>query len=73
MNYAVKQRLVFIDFLLFQYGRINRRALTVYFGISIPQATADFKMYKSIVPDNMRYCLSAKTYLKNPEFKRVYK
>lgn len=32
MNYAVQQRLRFIDFLLYHYGRINRSVIMDYFG-----------------------------------------
>lgn len=72
MRYAIEQRLRFIDFLLKQYGSVNRSALTDYFGISIPQATKDFKAYMKLAPDNCRYNQSQKTYIKNPEFVRVW-
>ena len=72
MKYAIEQRLRFIDFLLHQYGRVNRSAVTDYFGISVPQATTDFKTYMKLAPDNIRYCHSDKAYIKNPEFNRVY-
>ena len=72
MNYAVEQRLRFIDFLLSHYGTINRKALTDYFGISIPQAAKDFKDYMKIAPDNMFYSHTRKLYLKHPEFERLW-
>lgn len=71
-SYAVEQRLRFIDFLLAQYGTINRSALVDYYGISIPQASADIQEYVSLAPDNIRYDLSAKLYRKTDVFKRVY-
>ncbi len=73
MRYAIEQRLRLIDFLLHQYGKVNRSALTDYFGISIPQATKDFKDYIKLAPDNMRYSVNDKTYKKNPEFIRYFK
>ena len=72
MNYAIEQRLSFIDFLLFQYGEINRSALTEYFGISVPQASGDLRDYMKMAPDNMRYSTTDKVYKRNPEFKRVW-
>lgn len=72
MNYAVEQRLRFIDFLLHQYGLVNRSALTDYFGISEPQATRDFQEYKSIAPDNMEYGSVSKAYLRTEKFTRVW-
>ena len=72
MKYAVEQRIRFIDFLLHQYGNVNRSALVDWFGISVPQATKDIKDYLKIAPDNMRYSVNLKCYLKNPEFVRVW-
>jgi len=72
MKYAIEQRLRFIDFLLYQYGEVNRSALMDFYGISTPQATKDFKEYARIAPDNARYCTSKKAYLRNPEFVRVF-
>lgn len=72
MKYAVEQRLLFIDFLLHQYGEVNRSALMDFYGISAPQATKDLKLYMAIAPDNARYCHSKKAYLRNPEFIRHF-
>jgi hypothetical protein len=38
-TYAVEQRLRLIDFLVAQYGHVNRSALCDYFGISEQQAS----------------------------------
>ncbi len=72
MKYAIEQRLRFIDFLLHQYDTINRSALVDFFGISVPQATKDIKDYIKLAPDNIRYSVTLKKYVKNPEFKRVW-
>ena len=72
MKYAIEQRMRFLDFLFENYGKAGRRQLTDYFGISIPQATKDFKTYMKITPDNVRYNTSQKAYIRNPEFKRVW-
>ena len=73
MKYAIEQRLRFIDFLLEHYGAINRNALIDYFGISVPQVSKDFKDYLKLAPDNMRYSVTKKSYIKNPEFIRYWK
>ena len=72
MRYAVEQRLRFLDFLFDHYGSANRSALEDFFGISVPQATKDFKEYMKIAPDNIRYSTTEKVYKRNPEFKRVW-
>ncbi len=72
MKYAIEQRMRFLDFLFDHYGKVNRSALTDYYGISIPQATKDFKMYIKIAPDNIRYSTKEKVYKRNPEFERVW-
>lgn len=65
-------RLRFIDFLLEQYGTINRSALCNYFGISVPQASNDIRAYLKRAPENMVYDNSAKMYRRGDEFKRVW-
>lgn len=71
-NYAVEQRLRLIDFLLFQYGTLNRSALEDYFGISTPQASADIQEYAKLAPANMLYDKSARTYRKCGGFVRLF-
>jgi hypothetical protein len=71
-GWAIVQRLRFIDFLLAQYGTLNRGALMDYFGISTPQASADIKAYLQFAPGNAVYDRAAKTYRRTEEFKRVW-
>ena len=71
-TYAIEQRLRLVDFLLAQYGEVNRSALTDYFGISVPQASKDLGVYHHIAPNNTRYDLSRKTYVRTDAFERVY-
>lgn len=71
-SYAVQQRLRLIDFLLANYGKVNRSAVMDFFGISTPQASADFKEYMAIAPENMEYDSSARTYVRRSTFKRIY-
>lgn len=72
MPYAVEQRLRLIDFLLSQYGRVNRSAIMDYFGIGSATATRDFKAYKKLCKGNMVYDDFDKAYYKTHHFKRVW-
>jgi archaellum component FlaD/FlaE len=72
MNYAQEQRLRFIDFLLSQYGYINRSAVMDYYSISTPQASRDFKVYMQLAPENMEYSKTDKIYKRTNKFIRVW-
>ena len=72
MNYAIEQRMRFIDFLLLKYGKINRDFIVDYFGIGEATATRDFKKYKELYPKNIVFDNSSKMYLKAPLFERAY-
>jgi hypothetical protein len=71
-TYAVEQRLRLIDFLLAQYGQINRAALTDFFGISDTQASLDIKEYMALAPANLAYQVNAKAYKRTDKFTRVF-
>jgi len=72
LSYAIEQRLRFIDFLLYQYGSVNRSALVDHFGISTPQASHDISLYNEIAPENTVYDRNEKAYLCTEEFVRVW-
>lgn len=72
LKFAIAYRMRFVDFLLAEYGTINRSALTDYFGISTVQASSDLGTYMQIAPRNMAYDIRAKVYRRTPEFERVY-
>lgn len=72
MTYAVEQRLRFIDFLLHQYGTLNRSAGMDYFGISSPQASRDIQDYILMAPENIVYDKNAKMYQRGVNFSRVW-
>ncbi|MEO5366942.1 MAG: WYL domain-containing protein, partial [Magnetococcus sp. WYHC-3] len=55
LSWGVERRMEFIEFRLFWEGRINRRDLIEQFGVSVPQATVDFKQYQERAPDNLLY------------------
>lgn len=72
LNYALEQRLRLIDFLLAQYGTLNRSAVVDFFAISHPQASLDIQAYLSIAPLNASYDRSARTYRRTEHFARVW-
>jgi len=72
MKYAIEQRLRLIDFLLAEYGHVNRSAIMDYFGIGEATATRDFKEYKKLYPGNMIYSGNDRAYYKTQHFKRVW-
>lgn len=72
MKYAIEQRLRLIDFLLSQYGNVNRSAIMDYFGIGEATATRDFAEYKKLCPGNMVYSGNDRTYYKMQDFKREW-
>lgn len=72
LTYAVEQRLRFIDFLLYQYGTLNRSAIMDFFGVSEPCASRDIAHYIELAPENTVYDKNAKTYIRGAKFKRVW-
>ncbi len=68
LNYAVEQRLRLIDFLLLKYGNMSRDEICAFFGVSMPQATRDMKLYKERAPSNCVYDPSVRRYLKAHNF-----
>lgn len=72
MNYAVEQRMRFIDFMLDHVGYVNRAMLTDYYGIGEATASRDFKTYRELTPGNMAMNESTKCWVKTESFVRVY-
>ncbi|MBW1801987.1 MAG: WYL domain-containing protein [Deltaproteobacteria bacterium] len=72
MAWSIERRLAFIDFRLYWEGRINRKDLTDFFGISVPQASADLSNYQEKAPKNIGYDKSAKFYFATEDFKPVF-
>ena len=66
------RRLAFIDLRLQYDGRINRSDLIAFFDISTPQASADFGLYQSLAPDNMRYDPRGRVYMAESGFRPVF-
>ena len=72
MNYAVEQRLRFIDFIADHFGKIQRKHLQDYFGISAPCATRDFRLYNEMAPENLLFNVQTKAWVRADSFKRIY-
>src|SRR4051794_35530028 len=68
-RWSVERRLEFIDFRLYWAGRINRGDLIEFFGISMPQASADISQYTELAEGNMDYDKTQKTYVATSRFK----
>lgn len=71
-RWSVEQRLEFIEFRLYWDGRVNRADLVDFFGISVPQASADLSRYQETAPKNIVYDKSAKAYVTGPRFKPTF-
>lgn len=71
-SWSQDRRLKFIDFRLRWEGRVNRSDLMGHFGISAPQATADFAKYTDAAPQNLGYDGKLKTYTRGEHFVPVY-
>ncbi|MBF0143564.1 MAG: WYL domain-containing protein [Magnetococcales bacterium] len=69
LKWGVERRMEFIEFRLYWEGRINRRDLIEQFGVSLPQASADFNQYQEMVPGNLVYDTRAKHYYPSGRFK----
>ena len=67
-RWNIEKRLEFIDFRLYWEGRINRSDLIDFFGVSVPQASADLAQYQGAAPKNAVYDKTLKTYVAGPDF-----
>lgn len=68
IRWNVRHRLEFVEFKLYWDGQVNRGDLTAFFGISEPQASADFSRYMELAPSNIFYDKSRKAYLPHKNF-----
>lgn len=68
VKWSKERRLQFIDFRLQWEGRINRRDVTEFFKISVPQASADISRYSELAPQNLQYDTSSRTYIATSGF-----
>lgn len=71
MRWNIERRLEFIEFRLFWEKKVNRSDLVDFFGISVPQASADLGRYQKVAGQNLIYDKRAKSYLATSEFQPV--
>lgn len=72
VKWSQERRLQFIDFRLQWEGRINRRDVTEFFKISVPQASADIARYTELAPQNLQYDTSSRTYMATAGFSPLF-
>jgi hypothetical protein len=72
VKWSQERRLQFIDFRLHWSGRINRRDVTDFFKISVPQASADIARYAELARGNLEYDTSTRTYVVTSAFAPYY-
>jgi hypothetical protein len=70
-GWSERQRLLFIERLLFWRGSINRRDLCDHFGISLPQATKDLVAYTTLNPAACQYDVRRKCYVASRKMRAV--
>lgn len=71
-NYAQKQRLAFIDFLLMFRGSFTRSDLTSKFEMGMANATRDIALYRELAAKNIEFDNPTKTYLQTKKFKSLF-
>lgn len=72
LKHAQKERLKYLDRVLFWDGTATRSTLMEKFGVSNPQAALDFKAYlRTSGPDAITYDRSSKRYVTTDSFKRL--
>ncbi len=71
-RWGQNRRLHFIDVRLQYDGRINRADLMSFFDISLPQASADLKLYQDLAPQNLLYDPRLRMYLADPRFEPAF-
>jgi hypothetical protein len=70
-GWSERQRLLFVERLLFWRGRINRRDVCDHFGISLPQATKDLVSYTTLNAGACQYDVRRKCYVATGKMRAV--
>ena len=70
-QWAVRERLLFIERLAWWRGVVNRGDLRELFGISAAQASSDLQAYQELSPEALAYNIRAKRYESRPEMRCV--
>lgn len=72
LKHAQRERLEYLDKLLFWEGAATRASLIKRFGISNPQAAIDFRIYlEKAKGADLKYDTKSKQYLTGPKFSRL--
>ena len=58
--------------MLANYGQVNRKVISDYFGLSTPQVSADLAEYMLKAPGNVEYDRMLKTYRVTNSFYRAF-
>jgi len=72
VSQSQRERLAYIDFVLYFFGKFNRSALEDRFGIKPAAATRDIAKYKSLAPNNLSYEGTSKHYVIPKRFSPLF-
>lgn len=70
-NWAVRERLTFIESCAWWKGLVNRQDMTAVFGVSMAQASSDMQCYLDMNPNSLGYNLRLKRYEATADMKCV--
>lgn len=72
LTYAMRDRMRFIDYVLFHFGHITRRHIVDFFGVTSATATRDFTLFHELHPGMIRLNHTTKLYVPTKEYSRIY-
>lgn len=72
LSQTQRERLAYIDFRLYFFGKVGRADLMDRFGLGSAGATRDFALYKEIAPGNLELDNVSKLYVILDEFRPVF-
>lgn len=72
VSFAQRQRLQFIESIVFWEGAIDRPRVAKVFGVTENHVTKDFSFYREKYPDNLDYDLSGRSYKPSKKFKQQF-
>jgi len=72
LNYAQRERLLFIEFRLYFLGDVGRQDLMQRFGVAPAVATRDFAQYRELFPDNIHFDNKSKCYVIGKAFSPAF-
>lgn len=72
LSQAQRERLTYLEFRLYFMGEIGRSDLSARFGVAPAGATRDIAMYRELVPQNIDFDNSSKTYRISSKFTPIF-